>query len=305
MNTALQSQSPELALKSSPSAHGRFPDFLIIGAARSGTSSLYLYLMRHPRIYLSTPKEPTFFSHPDVFVRGVPWYQSLFEKAETDQLCGEASTTYTRWPHTLDASALLHRVVPRAKLIYLLRHPVERAFSHYRHHMRKGVTMTFEEALSRDSIYVDCSRYTMQIERYLRFFSPTQLLFVFLEDLESKPRNVLPRIQEFLGLDVEDLLEPGRLRATDSGPEYYIRYRLESFLERVPTFKPIANRLPSRVRKSVFRLAQLSRFGKRWAADARVPPMAIDTRRRLCEELREDVLGLSGLVGRDLSHWLQ
>ena len=76
----------------------RLPDFFIIGSAKSGTTTLYRYLCRHPNIFMSTPKEMSFFSKDKEYERGVEWYASLFADASENQLCGEASTTYTRWP---------------------------------------------------------------------------------------------------------------------------------------------------------------------------------------------------------------
>jgi hypothetical protein len=126
---------------------GRFPDFLIIGSAKSGTTTLYECLQRHPNIFLPALKEPQFFSKNSVFEQGAAWYKALFAQAEDSQICGEASTTYTRWPHTPDVPRRIMNLLPNPKFIYLMRNPVERAYSHYCHHMRFEVTMTFEEAL--------------------------------------------------------------------------------------------------------------------------------------------------------------
>ncbi|NER32103.1 MAG: sulfotransferase domain-containing protein, partial [Symploca sp. SIO1C4] len=76
----------------------RLPDFLIIGAAKSGTTTLYKYLCRHPQICMSNPKEPDFFAIDHIYDQGIDWYSSLFSEARLKQVCGEASTTYTRLP---------------------------------------------------------------------------------------------------------------------------------------------------------------------------------------------------------------
>ena len=108
----------------------RLPNFFIIGAAKSGTSSLFEYLCRHPEIYIPKIKETEYFSKPSVYNKGEEWYKKLFDEAKKDQLCGDASTTYSRWPHTLDAPKLIAKSVPAANFIYNMRHPVERAYSH-------------------------------------------------------------------------------------------------------------------------------------------------------------------------------
>jgi CRISPR-associated endonuclease Cas1 subtype I-B len=86
-------------------------------------------------------------STDEVYQRGETWYRSLFRHAGTDQLCGESSTCYSRWPHFGDVAGRIARDLPNVKLIYIMRHPVDRAYSHYAHNMQWGVTMSFEEAL--------------------------------------------------------------------------------------------------------------------------------------------------------------
>ena len=152
-----------------------------------------------PKHLMSDPKEPDFFSQSEGCTRGLAWYHSLFAGAAPSQLCGEASTTYTRWPHTEDAAAQIADLLPNAKLIYIVRHPVERAYSHYAHHMREGVTKTFEQAIADDAIYVDCSMYMRQIERYLRHYDSKSILCVLTEDLETRPRATLDAILDFMG----------------------------------------------------------------------------------------------------------
>ena len=137
---------------------------------------------------MCTPKEPHFFSHPDVYSRGLSWYKNLFADAKSDQICGEASTTYSRWPQFADVAYRLAQVVPKAKLIYIIRNPVDRSYSHYGHHMRAGVTMTFEEALKRDKVYVNVSLYMMQIQQWLRFFKQEDFYFLLLDDLRLNQR---------------------------------------------------------------------------------------------------------------------
>ena len=116
---------------------GRLPDFMLIGAMKSGTTTLHAYLSRHPGLFLCTPKEPGFFSRDERYARGLDWYRELFTDAQPEQLCGEASTCYSRWPHFENAAPRIAADVPGAKLLYITRDPVERAYSHYRHLMEE------------------------------------------------------------------------------------------------------------------------------------------------------------------------
>ncbi|MBC7173545.1 MAG: sulfotransferase domain-containing protein, partial [Polyangiaceae bacterium] len=102
-------------MRSSP---GRLPDFLIIGAAKSGTTTLFRYLINHSRVFDLAEKEPCFFDAEVNWGRGLDWYRNLFVGARDDQLCGEASTNYTRYPQVPGVPERIKRVVPDAKLIY-------------------------------------------------------------------------------------------------------------------------------------------------------------------------------------------
>ena len=114
----------------------RLPDFIIIGAAKAGTTTLHHYLDLNPQIYMSSPKEPCFFSDDEIYVKGVDWYSSLFSSAKPDQACGEASTRYSPYPQYTEAAPRMAELLPHVKLIYIMRHPVDRAYSHHVHEMK-------------------------------------------------------------------------------------------------------------------------------------------------------------------------
>lgn len=276
---------------------GRLPDFFVIGAAKSGTTSLYSYLFRHPRIFLSRIKEPEYFSKTSAYDRGIDWYKGLFSEAGDNQRCGEASTTYTRWPHTLDSSALIAKTVPDAKFIYIMRHPVERAYSHYAHHMRSGITMTFEEALSRDNIYVDCSMYMKQIERYLRFFPRQNFLFLFHDQLRDAPQELIGKALEFLVVRYVDLTSEGILRKNIGGVDHFIRSRTTVRLRRIAPIGFIAALVPKYLKDKVYEVMKCSFIGRRLQAQYRLPSMNPETRMRL--------LGLFEKSNRDLEKRLE
>ena len=105
---------------------GPLPGFVILGAMKCGTTTLYDYLRRHDGVFLSTPKEPCFFADDRWYGHGEAFYRSLFAGARPDQLCGEASTPYTRREHGLAVPGRMPAMIPDAKLIYVVRHPVDR-----------------------------------------------------------------------------------------------------------------------------------------------------------------------------------
>jgi hypothetical protein len=182
------------------------PDFIVIGAMKCATTTLHEQLSRQPGFFMSRPKEPNFFSDDAIYARGWAWYSSLFPSAAAEGLRGESSTHYTKlptYPHTVERMA---RDLPRLKLIYLMRHPIDRLISQYVHEVTAGgVTQGLREALVCHPELIDYSRYSMQIRPYLDAYGPEAILPVFFSRLISHPQSELERIGRFLG-------HPGRLR---------------------------------------------------------------------------------------------
>ncbi|MFW6060545.1 MAG: sulfotransferase family protein [Phycisphaeraceae bacterium] len=192
------------------------PNFLVIGAARCGTSSLCARLASHPDIFISDPKEPFFFSHDELYQRGFAWYESHFRNAGTAKAVGEGSTTYTKhaqFPHVAERIA---RDLPHARLIYVVRHPLDQIASHYmvlRSHaenaIRHGAAVgpLFADSVRQNPVLVDTALYWKQINRYRRHFPDRQILVVFFEDYRDAPDRTLRAMLEFLNVDLDVPLE--------------------------------------------------------------------------------------------------
>ena len=206
MTPTLRAPSDRLPVQRRVST-GRLPDFLIVVAAKSGTSSLFSYLCAHPALFGSTPKEPCFFDPEVNLDRGLGWYRGLFADAEPWQLCGEASTNYTRFPQVQGVPERIKATLPDAKLIYLMRHPVERAYSHYVHaftkeeYPREPFDLSFEAFSAAYPRCLDGSDYALQLGRYFEHFPREQVLLLFYEDLERDPGALCREVFEFLGVD--------------------------------------------------------------------------------------------------------
>ena len=285
----------------------RLPDFLIVGAAKAGTTTLYSYLCKHPSVVMSEPKEPEFFSRGDVWARGFDWYKKLFRAADGDTLAGEASTTYTRWPHTEDAAARIAEHLPDAKLVYILRHPVERTFSHYGHHVsRFGLDKTFEQAMADDAIYVDCSLYLMQMQRYLdRGIRREQFHVVTLDDLKRDPKAVMNGVQAHLGLDLIDLTAGGAEKANERSSRPFVHGRLRGVVGRIPGALALAELTPTPLKQAGYWIIEKSPFGRKVKAKTTPQPMRAETRQLLLDRFREPNAELASFLGRDLSMWDQ
>lgn len=192
---------------------GRLPDFVIIGAMKAATSTLYRQLAAQPGIFMAKPKEPNFFSDPGQWGLGLDWYRGLFAAAPADALCGEASTHYSKLPTWPDALPRLRATMPGARLIYMMRHPIDRLVSHYRHGwLERSIAEPIDRAIGRHPGLVDYGRYAMQIAPWLEAFGPEAVLPVFMERLIAAPQRELERICRFIGYAGEpvwrDEIEP-------------------------------------------------------------------------------------------------
>lgn len=206
------------------------PDFVIIGAQKCGTSSLYRYLAVHPYVRPAFKKEVHFFDYN--YEKGISWYRANFPTAfstaylqriaKHNFITGEASPYYIFHPHS---PKRVHEMLPNAKLILLLRNPVDRAYSHYHHEVRQGYeTLSFEGAIRgeearlygelekiledenyysinyRHYSYLARGVYIDQLKRWKKFFPDKQILILKSEDFFNNPPSVMSKVLEFLGL---------------------------------------------------------------------------------------------------------
>jgi len=205
------------------------PHFIIIGAQKSGTTSLYYYLSQHPQLLQSFKKEVHFFDgglHPEVdnYKKGQEWYRAHFatRKGSCDHFKAfEASPFYIFHPL---AAKRIFKLVPEVKLIAVLRNPTERAISHYFHEKRKGreslsinkalqeedkrVTPVLKHKDYKNNNFIHCSYkhrglYCKQLERFLKYYSWEHILVINSEELFLEPENTLKRVFAFVGVDTE------------------------------------------------------------------------------------------------------
>ena len=179
---------------------GRLPDFIIIGAMKSATSTLQEQLVLQPGIFMSSPKEPNFFSDVDVFSNGLNWYTSLFENAKPGDLLGEASTHYTKLPTYPETIKRLKESLPELRLIYVMRHPIDRLISHYIHEWSMGVFhCDINEAVEKYPELMTYGLYSYQLADYFKAYGKENILPVFFDRLVSSPQEELERVCAFIG----------------------------------------------------------------------------------------------------------
>jgi hypothetical protein len=297
----------------------QLPNFLVIGAPKSGTTSLYRYLKSHPEIYLSPIKEPRYFAFPDtrpVFVgphRTLPvvWkiadYRRLFEARTTQPVAGEMSPLYLY--HQCSPGAI-HKLIPNAKLIAILRDPAERAYSHFCHNRRDGLEPLADFAAALDAEekriakgwyskyhYRNHGYYARQLRRYLELFPREQMLILVYDDMVADCPGFLKRICSFLGVDENHSFDTSeRDNVTVGIPRTFILRRLLSSAG--PAKRTIRGTVPLKMRSSLFH-----RFSKLlWAPKPEFRP---EVRAQLVSEFKPDILELEQIINRDLSPWLR
>jgi hypothetical protein len=214
---------------------GALPDFVIIGAQKGGTSFLYHLLTLHPLVEPAASKELHFFDNPERFDSGAGWYRRCFPQPGLKD--GRRSITGEATPVYLFDSPVPKRmagVVPQARLITLLRNPIDRAYSHYQMQVKRGAEpVTFEEAIEQqDSAYLSRGIYVDQLLRWFEYFSKEQMLILKSEDFFGRPVETLKVVQEFLDLPYRRLdLPPRKTNDRYEPMNPATRRRLEAYFE--------------------------------------------------------------------------
>ena len=315
------------------------PNFFVIGAAKAGTTSLHNYLAQHPKIFMSPVKEPNYFafnqSLPDFngpenisgsvilrdrlkrekyqfSVTSTKSYQQLFSKAQSAIAIGESSVSYLYYPHSAQR---IFQAVPEARIIVLLRNPVDRAYSKYQQFLRDAAEpiKDFEAAIEAEPsrikenwsptwFYLDRGFYYRQLKPFYDVFGADRIHVALYEDFVRDPQNTLNGMFKHLGLDpcLIDTTQRHNVSGDHMAPRaiwiHDIFFRpnyLTNFLQRhMP--EPMIRVIRPYARKILLRKAEISEKKK----------MTPELRARLSNIFRDDILLLEQLLGRDLSSWL-
>ncbi|MDJ1172835.1 sulfotransferase family protein [Roseofilum capinflatum] len=300
------------------------PNFLLIGAAKAGTTSLYYYLKQHPEIYVPSgySKEPDFFAlegEPLEYpgpegtfkmndrVTDLDTYRSLFDPVTTQKAIGEASTVYI---YSEKAPERIQHYIPDVKLIAILRDPVERAFSHYLYWASQGfephTNFDFNQAIQAEETrisqgwshnwhYIRRGFYYTQLNRYFDRFDASQIRIYLYEDLIKDKLAVAQNIFEFLGVD--RTFTPNFTK-THNKTEVPKNRTVNTLLNRPNPIKAVLKPLlPTGLRKRIATNLKQRNQGK--------PKLPDQTRKQLINIYRQDILQLQDLINRDLSNWLE
>jgi hypothetical protein len=277
------------------------PNLLVIGAMKAGTTSLHYYLSLHPQVFMSHDKEPTFFTVEKNWHRGVSWYSSLFPSDKPVR--GEASPDYSKFPVIAGVPGRVYSVVPDARLIYLVREPVDRIVSHYIDAYSFGRVhkpIDRELASYENHHFVNCSRYYMQLEQYLEYYDADRILVITSEELRKERHATMRGVFEFLGVD-----------PSFSSPEFdRVLYTAEEKRRKTRVGYALLS-LGEKVRESRIRpylspklMAPIHALNARTARSIPRPELDESLRRAIADYLRPDVDRLRSFTGKPLSNWL-
>jgi len=282
-----------------------YPNLFIIGAMKSGTTSLHEYLNLHPDIYMSDMKEPGYFVDG---VNNIPdnpeAYLDLFVKGEGKKIVGESSTHYTKLPTLKNAperiKVFCDEVNINPKFIYLMRDPIKRAISHYWHDVRKeGQYLSILDALKRTdrNEYIDFSDYAMQLSPYFEIFGKENVLVLTFEEMISNTENTLRQIFGWLGVD--EMIElPKDIGAHNTMPAQFNKVRGRGLLHKMRNH-PLWNAISPLVPKT-FKKKAISMSVKQVTVDASHDE---SIRTYLKPIFLEKILPLEQMLGRKFPEW--
>lgn len=273
------------------------PNLLIIGAMKAGTSSLHRYLDLHPQVGMSRVKELDFFLEHRNLSRGVDWYSSQFDPACVVR--GESSPNYTDLPVSAGTAARMADLVPNARLVYMVRDPIDRALSHWIH--ARGLEREDRSADAAlddlDSRYVRRSLYRTQLEPFAARFPREQILIASQADLRDRRSETLREMFGWLGVE-GSFTSPQFDREWEISSGKDRKFRLAYRASRLIGGKDFWGRLPPKVRWRLERIAY-RRIGEPVSAPALSDPV----RARLVERLAPEMTWLREFAGRDFDDW--
>ena len=286
------------------------PNFFIVGAPKAGTTSLYEYLSRHPEVYMPAAiKEPDYFSHEEIVqqqlyyktthVKDAKGYKALFAGVTNQKAVGEASVSYLFYPQTANK---IYKFNPAAKIIIILREPVERAYSHYLMDYRLGLLdAAFEDIIFRklEHRYADMyfqqvvslGEYAEQITRYLEVFSPDQVKILFYDHLKTDPGGVMKSIFKFLEIDEAFPIDTSQRFNAHAAPKNGL---VEKMYKMHHLRRSISQLVPEALKNS---------FRRVFFKQSKKPEISAEAKAYLTEHYRNDVQKIRELTG--FAGWLE
>jgi hypothetical protein len=290
------------------------PNFLIIGAQKAGTTSLYYYLKQHPQIYMTREKEAHFFSYENeklnfrdsnrnltIPITNIEDYRKLFQGVSNEIAIGEASPSYLYISKSVER---IQHHIPDVKLIAILRNPIDRAYSNFLHCIKEGSEplSNFKQALQAENIricdnrwdprlhYIQKGFYFTQLKRFFDRFDHRQIRVYLYEDLQNNPVGIVQEIFQFLSVDQKFVPDVSSKYNVSGIPKNKTLQVLMTGLTPISTrLKPL---LPAKLSQAIKKQILMK------------PEFPLEMRGQLVQVYQEDILKLQDLIQRDISKWL-
>jgi len=278
------------------------PNFVIAGAPKSGTSSLWSYVRQHPNVFMPDPKEIAFFDYK--YDNGLEWYRKKFRNHTSEEVIGEATPWYMCDDRAEWVPKRMHEVIPDAKLIFILRDPVDRARSNYWDDFRNGeiqFTTTFSEFIrapeSRSHTVIKCGEYYKHLRRFEEYFERDQFLILLHKEFRENPIESIQRIYKFLGVDPTFVPDTESRLRVSCGFTY-----LEALRKCNNFFSPVERLVGGTPLTWLWQT--VPHFRRMFWAEGEPPPSMDEQDRAYLRDLyAESITKLSDHLDRDLSHW--
>lgn len=296
------------------------PNFLIVGVARSGTTSLYNYLKQHPEVYMSPIKEPKYFAFQGEqlqwagpndqksvknYIATLEEYQNLFKNVAHEKAIGEISPWYL---YSKTAASRIKSCIPDVKLIVILRNPIDRAYSNFLVNLKTGRESLddFEKVIKQENQriqqnwgwtfhYITRGFYYENLMRYFNLFEPHQIKIYIYEDLTSSPENLLYNLCQYLEVDDNFIFKTQKKHNISYIPKSRL---LEELLNNFSIEK--SRLVQGKVSKNI--AENLKQTLKQW--NQKKTKMSPKIRDYLIDVYKEDIMKVQDLINRDLSSWL-
>lgn len=286
------------------------PNFFIVGTPKAGTTSLYEYLQEHPQIYMSPIKETNFFSYNEIKSQGLFYneehvasieaYLQQFSGAVNEIAIGEASVSYLFYPSVPQKIKYFNS---EAKIIVVLRNPIDRGFSHYLMDKRLGfVSESYQKIVDKQVVgkkgllyyqqYVELGLYYKQLKRYYDVFDASNILVLYYEDIVNNINGVVNNLYQFLEVDVTFEPDTNKQHNTFLAPK-------GAFIRKLYAQKKVRSLL-----KNIFGEAMREKVKSFFFSKERKPVLDPALKNQLIDLYKEDVHQLSVLLNKRFDHWL-
>ncbi len=289
----------------------KLPDFIVLGAGKSGTTSLYKYLKQHPKVFLTEKKELYFFAFegkdkPEGMITQFDRYQAMFENAPKDKVIGEVSSIYLFRPR---AAERIHHYLPNAKLIAILRNPADRAFSDYLMHVgnnhfsildpQTGKPKEFTNIVKNQGYFIQFGFYYEQLKRYYDRFDSSQIQVYLFEDLVADSQSLVRDMFEFVGVEPDFTPDMSKRHKVSGIPKNRM---LNDLVMKKNPIRSLAAMVLKPLMSATVRDRIRNNINK---SNLERPQLSPELRQEMIEIYREDILQLQDILQRDLTAWMQ